>query len=76
MSLASDYAAIQSAADATKAAADEGVPDPFAGASGHAEVTEAGNMRVTPSPGQNNIEIPATEALAFATWIVDTFGEQ
>ena len=74
MSLASDYAALQSGAAAGQVTANEGVPAPFVGPNGRAEVTTAGGLRLVPTTS-GLFEIPAAAALAFAAWITATFGE-
>lgn len=74
MSLASDYAAAQVVASADQATVTAGVPAPFVGPNGRADVTQAGNMKITPSG--SNFEILPAAALAFADWINATFGEQ
>jgi hypothetical protein len=73
MSLASDYAATQTAAAVTDAAALAAAPAPFVGPNGRAEVTPQGNLRLVPTTG-GQFEIPPAGALAFSAWIVTTFG--
>lgn len=73
MSLASEYAAAQTFADAGKATATASVPPPFVGPNGRADVTTEGNLRLTPSTS-GNFDIPSAGALAFAAWINATFG--
>jgi len=72
MSLASDYAASQATAAADQVTANASVPAPFVGPNGRAEVTASGGMRLVPT-GTSPFEIPAAGAVAFATWITDTF---
>jgi hypothetical protein len=74
MSLASDYAALQATAASDLVTANQGQPPAFTGPNGHAEVTVTGGLRLVPGPG-GNFEISSVAALAFAAWIVATFGE-
>jgi hypothetical protein len=75
MSLASAFAATQATAGSDQVAADAAKPPSFAGPNGTAEVTKTGNLRMTPGPGVGVFEIPPAAALAFAAWIVETFGD-
>lgn len=73
MSLASDYAATQTTADAGKATATAGVPTAFVGPNGRADVTQAGNLVLTQTTS-GAFEITAAGALAFRDWLTATFG--
>lgn len=75
MSLASNYAATQTAAAAGQVTANEAAPAPFVGPNGRAEVTASGGLRLVPTAGASVLEIPAAGALAMAAWITATFGE-
>lgn len=72
MSLASDYAAANAAAAVEQATVTASVPPAFVGPNGRADVTAAGNLKITPAGG--NFEIPPAGALAFAAWLTATFG--
>lgn len=74
MSLASDFAASQAAAAAGQVTANELEPPSFGGPNGKATVSVAGNLRLEPGAG-NKFEIPPAAALAFAQWVIDTFGD-
>lgn len=74
MSLASEYAALQAAAEADLEAAKAAAPPSFEGPNGRAEVTDTGGLRLVPKL-KTTFEIPAQGALVFAAWIQATFGE-
>lgn len=74
MSLASVYAASQASADAGKATATAGVPTPFVGPNGRADVSPTGTLILSPSSAGGAIEISAVGALAFRDWLTATFG--
>jgi len=68
MSLASDYAAAYAATQV-----ELGVPAPFVGPNGRAEVTYSGNLRLIKTAVGGEFEIVPAGALAFAAWITTTF---
>lgn len=72
MSLASDYAVSQAAADARKVSANEAAPQPYGSTQGTATVDPDGSCRIVPT-GTNAIVLKSGEAVALANWILATF---
>lgn len=73
MSLASDYAATQANADATKVTANQAAPSSLEGPNATLSVTPDGQCLITPKTNTNPITIPAQQAIVVANWIIQTF---
>lgn len=73
MSLASDYAATQASADATKVTANQAAPPMLDGPNATLSVTPDGQCLITPKSNTNPVTIPPAQAVAVANWILATF---
>lgn len=73
MSLASDYAALQTTQAADQATLDATVPAPLVGPSATFSVTKEGNLRVVNTSRMDVIEASPLAAKAVADWIYATF---
>lgn len=74
MSLASDYAATQAAANITKETANASIPPSLEGPNAVLSVDVSGALLITPKGSSGPLLIPPQQALAVAAWINTTFG--
>lgn len=74
MSLASDYAATQAAAETTKETANASIPPSLEGPNATLSVDVTGYLLITPKVASTPLLIPPQQALAVAAWINQTFG--
>lgn len=74
MSLASVYAALQTAASDSQDAANAATPAPYVGDPCTMSVSAAGSLVITPPVGRTTVEAISADALIIAAWIVTNFG--